>query len=355
MTRAEYRRFLAAQAEASAVVDVAAVGEASPAPGTAAPAASVVPDVAPPNDAAPRRETPAASGMPPTARSGGTDLFEAATRLFAAAAELPSVAPRPVAASSAAPAVAPVAAPRRGHFSRQFATGSLSVGAMSVVGLLAFSTMVPMSAVASATQTDIGVVAPAAKKAPTEIQAFVSSAVETDAALDRPEQYGVASMTDLARESGITSFSGTWVNNPSAEVQWPFPVGVPISASFADPSYAQEFGTFHKATDLTPGNGAEVHAVAGGTVRIATESGGEFGVTVLIDHVIDGELVSTRYAHMQYGSLQVSQGDTVKAGQVLGKVGSTGKSTGPHLHLEVLLNGTTPTDPMVWIAEHTTG
>jgi len=78
-------------------------------------------------------------------------------------------------------------------------------------------------------------------------------------------------------------------------------------------------------------------------------------VTVVIDHIIDGQLVSTRYGHMEYGSLRVSPGETVKAGQVIGQVGSTGKSTGPHLHLEVLIGGTTRIDPLPWLKEHTRG
>ena len=74
-----------------------------------------------------------------------------------------------------------------------------------------------------------------------------------------------------------------------------------------------------------------------------------------IDHVIDGQVVSTRYGHMQYGSLQVTQGQRVTAGQIIGKVGQTGKATGPHLHLEVLLGGTAHTDPIEWLKEHTNG
>ena len=161
--------------------------------------------------------------------------------------------------------------------------------------------------------------------------------------------------SELAAESGVRLFANTWVNDPSSPIQYPFPVGVPISAAFGSIAYLSEFATPHNGVDLTPGEGAEIHAVAAGTVRIATESGGDYGVTVLIDHIIDGQLVSTRYGHMQYGSLTVSAGDTVTAGQVIGNVGQTGKATGPHLHFEVLLGGTTHTDPIPWMYEHTTG
>jgi murein DD-endopeptidase MepM/ murein hydrolase activator NlpD len=162
-------------------------------------------------------------------------------------------------------------------------------------------------------------------------------------------------MADIAADSGVTQFAGTWVSDPSADIQWPFPVGVPISAAYGSQSYLSKFSSPHRGVDLTPGVGAEVHVIADGTVRIATQAGGDYGVTVVVDHVIDGQLVSTRYAHMQYGSLQVSAGDTVEAGEVIGRVGSTGKATGPHLHFEVLLGGTVHTDPMAWMEQHTEG
>ena len=55
---------------------------------------------------------------------------------------------------------------------------------------------------------------------------------------------------------------------------------------------------------------------------------------------------------MQYGSLRVQPGQVIKLGDVVGTVGTTGRSTGPHLHFEVLLNGKTPTEPMAWLAAH---
>lgn len=286
------------------------------------------------------------------------DVFEAAARLFAetAASTVARVPEMPVEEPASTPLTAtrPVTPPRRTtRVVRQVTAGSLSLGAMTVVGLLAFSAMLPSPAIATAPSADVNAAVNAATTPESEIQAFVTAAPATEESLDRPEVYGVVSMSELAAESGVTRFASTWVNDTSSAVQWPFPVGVPISAGFGDAEYASQFGSTHKGTDFTPGGGAEIHAVAAGTVRIATESGDAYGVTVVIDHVIDGQAVSTRYGHMQYGSLQVAQGDVVQVGQVIGKVGSTGKSTGDHLHLEVLLGGTTPTDPVAWITQHT--
>lgn len=298
------------------------------------------------------------------------DEFEFAARLFSFTAETP--VQRPAAASTPDEASAPVAAssvhvatgrPRRGRVVFQrVAAASFSVGVMTIVGMLAVGTTTPAAAVAAGSSLTSDISAPSASSSKTgddKIQAFVTTGAKDATALDRPEGYNVASMSEIAADSGVTIFAGagqgTWVNNPSAPIQWPFPVGVPVSAAYGSSSYLAEFSSAHSGVDLTPGAGAEIHAVAAGTVRIATESGGDYGVTVVIDHVIDGQVVSTRYGHMQYGSLQVTQGQRVTAGQIIGKVGQTGKATGPHLHLEVLLGGTTTTDPMPWLYEHTTG
>ncbi len=61
-------------------------------------------------------------------------------------------------------------------------------------------------------------------------------------------------------------------------------------------------GVMHEGADFVPGEGAPIQAIADGVVREATEAGGGYGVVVVIDHKIDGQLVSSRYAHMLYGS-----------------------------------------------------
>ncbi len=310
---------------------------------------------------------PASAFVPsaPEADHRAVDEFEFAARLFSFTAETPVQRARVAEERPAAdePSVdAAHVAPRRarrsaGAVAKRVAAASFSLGVMTVVGLLAIGTTTPAEAVAAMSDrsADLTVATTTAKAAKTDIQAFVASGDAPASTLDRPESYNVASMAEIAADSGVTLFAGTWVNDPTAAIQWPFPVGVPISAAYGSTSYLSQFSTPHRGVDLTPGLGAEVHAVAAGTVRIATEAGGDYGVTVIIDHVIDGQIVSTRYGHMQYGSLRVKQGDTVTAGQVLGAVGQTGKATGPHLHLEVLLGGTAHTDPIEWLKEHTNG
>ena len=107
--------------------------------------------------------------------------------------------------------------------------------------------------------------------------------------------------------------------------------------------------TFHDGVDFNPGNGTPVMSIADGVVVLATENGGGLGVNVEVQHNIGGELVTSSYAHMQYGSLQVSEGQRVSAGQQIGLVGTTGQSTGPHLHLEMFGADGARFDGFAWL------
>lgn len=89
----------------------------------------------------------------------------------------------------------------------------------------------------------------------------------------------------------------------------------------------------HNGADFNAAHGDPIRAAAGGKVILAGVKGG-FGNTIMIDH---GGGMVTLYAHQS--KLGASVGDTVKAGQTIGFIGSTGLSTGPHLHFEVRING----------------
>jgi murein DD-endopeptidase MepM/ murein hydrolase activator NlpD len=123
------------------------------------------------------------------------------------------------------------------------------------------------------------------------------------------------------------------------------PLRTPLSG---DPSVTSPFGyradpflgrlALHPGVDLAETYGAEIHAAATGRVVHAGLAGG-YGNMVEIDH---GNGLTTRYAHMS--EVLVGEGQEVDKGAVLGRVGSTGRSTGPHLHYEVRVDGE-PVDP----------
>ena len=92
---------------------------------------------------------------------------------------------------------------------------------------------------------------------------------------------------------------------------------------------------FHRGTDLAATCGTPVFAATNGTVAVSGPNGG-LGNWILIDH---GSGVTTGYGHLTSGGVFVSPGEAVTAGQLIGAVGSTGASTGCHLHFEVHLDG----------------
>lgn len=99
----------------------------------------------------------------------------------------------------------------------------------------------------------------------------------------------------------------------------------------------------HAGADLSARTGMEVYATADGSVAYAGKAGG-YGLLVRIRHQHGYE---TRYAHLS--RVAVGAGAPVRKGQLIGQVGSTGRSTGPHLHYEVRRDGR-PVDPLAFIA-----
>ncbi|MFG6425197.1 M23 family metallopeptidase [Muribaculaceae bacterium Isolate-037 (Harlan)] len=98
-----------------------------------------------------------------------------------------------------------------------------------------------------------------------------------------------------------------------------------------DPIYGSS--KFHEGLDFSASIGTPVYATADGEITVAKREAG-YGNCIDIDH---GYNYLTRYAHLS--EILVKEGSQVKRGQMIGKVGSTGKSTGPHLHYEVRFKG----------------
>jgi murein DD-endopeptidase MepM/ murein hydrolase activator NlpD len=146
----------------------------------------------------------------------------------------------------------------------------------------------------------------------------------------------------------------TFSNDAGGTIQWPFPTGVPISDGFGYRSSPGGIGsTNHQGIDFNPGMGAPIQVIADGTVRLAQKSdAGGYGCYVIVDHNVNGLKFASLYGHMQCASVAMSKGDSVKVGDLVGKVGSTGTSTGAHLHFEIHDASDTPIDPMPWMAEH---
>lgn len=99
---------------------------------------------------------------------------------------------------------------------------------------------------------------------------------------------------------------------------------------------------YHEGQDIDAAYGTSVMVTAGGKVTIAGWQRG-YGNVVYIDH---GSGLSTRYGHLS--KIDVSVGQAVTRGQTIGLVGSTGRSTGPHLHYEVRINNQ-PVDPRQYL------
>lgn len=127
------------------------------------------------------------------------------------------------------------------------------------------------------------------------------------------------------------------------QMRWPVPSSRRITSYFGvrqHPVFG--YSRMHTGIDIAANQGVNIIAANTGKVMISGWEGG-YGNTVLIDH---GGGISTLYAHCS--SLLVSEGQSVEVGDVIARIGSTGVSTGPHLHFEVRKNGE-PVDPMNYL------
>jgi murein DD-endopeptidase MepM/ murein hydrolase activator NlpD len=130
---------------------------------------------------------------------------------------------------------------------------------------------------------------------------------------------------------------------PARIVDWVSPMpSTPLSSC-----YGARWGTVHEGIDFAGAAGTPIHAAGTGTVFGAGWLYSGYGMSVVIDH---GNGLFTHYAHMS--QVFVVQGQPVNVGDVIGLEGSTGDSTGPHLHFEIHEGLWNQIDPAPWLRNH---
>lgn len=154
------------------------------------------------------------------------------------------------------------------------------------------------------------------------------------------EESRIQSLLAGASRGSARGPTGT-VAVPGGRGKFGWPVGGVVTSGFGQRCLGSSC-RMHTGIDISAPVGTPVGASAAGTV-IAAGYQGAYGNTVVIDH---GDGFSTLYAHLD--SVSVSSGQRVGRGTIVGTVGTTGNSTGPHLHFEIRYNGA-PQDPMAYL------
>lgn len=238
---------------------------------------------------------------------------------------------------STTPASAP--APKRGASFRRSASRVTAVGALLFAAGLVVSTSLPAQAL---WVPESGSTAARATAGGATQSMQVGSAADGSTARD---QFTVSDATQYANVD-----SSSFTNDPTGTIQWPFLTGVPITSGFGGRQVAgcSFCSTNHMGVDFAPGEGTPIGVIAAGTVIKVQANDGGFGNDVWVEHDVDGKQFVSVYGHMEDNSFKVVTGQHVEVGDILGLVGSTGNSTGPHLHLEVHVDGV-PVDPLAWL------
>lgn len=142
-----------------------------------------------------------------------------------------------------------------------------------------------------------------------------------------------------------SSSAGTGTGTGTGSGGWVQPL---TTAVFTSP-YGHRWGRLHAGQDYAAAVGTPLRAMNSGTVKYAGTMDGYGNVVDIV--YADGTM--SRYGHMD--SISVSVGQAVSSGQVVGAAGNTGRSTGPHLHLEIHPGGGGAVDPAPWLAAHGLG
>jgi murein DD-endopeptidase MepM/ murein hydrolase activator NlpD len=156
------------------------------------------------------------------------------------------------------------------------------------------------------------------------------------------------SLAELKPSPGESETSAAFRKSVSEVRYWSEPLALPVRGCMTSPFGVQRYlngkatGDFHGGLDQRSPAGTPVHAVESGVVKIVREWN-LHGGTVGVDH---GQGLESMYLHLS--KFAVAEGATVRKGDVIGYVGSTGRSTAPHLHWTLYVNGV-PVNPAGWV------
>lgn len=257
-----------------------------------------------------------------------------------------------------APAVAVAPAPRtpRKPLARRVAKKAFPPAVMLAVAALLVGTSVPANALFD---PDAPPASLALSSMPSDALAMADAPALEDQVMTAEAGDALAATAATRDEWTVTSYaqllqlkygsrSFLYSTTGVGAVRWPFPYAVPISSGFGERvAPCRGCSSYHQGLDFNPGRGTPIYAIADGTVLLSEFSGG-FGQHAIIQHVINGQRVTSSYAHMTGGSSPLVVGQAVVAGDFVGTVGSTGTSTGAHLHFEIRIDDVA-IDPFQWL------
>lgn len=298
----------------------------------------------------PAADLPEVAATGPTRRTTRTTVARTTKRPVRTAAPTTGTVARSAAASRT------TASRRGGKPLRSAVILSMVAGLVATVAIPAYAATVPAAETVtlqqmSAPDNQSLVVASDATAEGLDRSSYSATTAE-EIQKKKDQEAAAAAAAERARElaakasQASTSVSSVDLNMTapgSGEVRWPL-TSYTLGRGLWDSGY-------HQGVDLLAPGGQPIFAAAAGVVSVSQESYGGYGVAIVIEHVINGQKVSTTYGHMTYGSRQVQAGQTVAAGQLIGLVGSTGSSTANHLHFEVHINGSV-VDPYAWLQQN---
>ena len=222
---------------------------------------------------------------------------------------------------------------------RRRVPGALTIGGVVMLGLAVLGVGTSHSSSGAIRQAS-------AALSPSIVQRTVPPSRSSDRVLPRRATWGTERKAERRRQA--LEFLNKQASDYAAELQseqWVLPLtSYHLTGRFGDRSSL--WATVHTGLDFAASTGTGIYAVAAGQVSEAGWAG-SYGYRTIVT-LADG----TELWFCHQSDINVSVGESVDRGQLIGEVGSTGNVTGPHLHLEVRPGGGGPVDPAIALAEH---